>query len=114
MLWEGEEEEEEDEPALSVTARSMMVQVWGRDADSFRPERWENNFDPGLSFLPFLRGPRDCVGRNFAMLEAAVVLSMLYKEFTFRQIEGEPEESLSYSVTLKPMHGVRVIPVHRR
>ena len=89
-------------------------QMWGPDAEEFRPERWEeNNFDPGLYFLPFLRGPRDCIGRNFAMLEAKVVLSLLYKNFTFRQIEGEPEERLSQSITLKPLHGVRLIPVLR-
>lgn len=31
--------------------------LWGEDAEDFRPERWEG-LSPGFNFLPFNAGPR--------------------------------------------------------
>lgn len=41
--------------------------IYGPDADSFRPERWEENSKRGWSFLPFNGGPRICLGREFSL-----------------------------------------------
>lgn len=32
-----------------------------------------------LQFVPFIQGPRNCLGQYFALLEARVVLSLLCK-----------------------------------
>ena len=60
-------------------------EIWGPDADEFRPERWIEN--GGLTdrqknaFIPFSYGPRACVGRNVAEMEmkmiAATITSMV-------------------------------------
>lgn len=36
--------------------------LWGADADDFKPERWESA-RPTFEFLPFNAGPRICPGR---------------------------------------------------
>lgn len=37
--------------------------LWGQDAEEFRPERWEGLL-PGFNFLPFNGGPRICPGKS--------------------------------------------------
>lgn len=38
--------------------------VFGEDAESFRPERWlEPGFRPGWAYVPFSGGPRVCIGQ---------------------------------------------------
>lgn len=32
-----------------------------------------------LQFVPFIQGPRNCLGQHFALLEARVVLGLLLK-----------------------------------
>ncbi|GLY93098.1 cytochrome P450 [Actinoplanes sp. NBRC 103695] len=60
------------------------------DPDVFRPERWlEGKLPPeALPFAPFGAGPRYCPGRNLALIEAAMVTSVLGREFDF-----EPDHS---------------------
>lgn len=38
--------------------------IYGEDADEFRPERWEGDKlkNVGLGFMPFHAGPRICLG----------------------------------------------------
>ena len=46
-------------------------ELYGNDAESFRPERWDPNIDNevnlkgiGWGYLPFNGGPRVCIGRK--------------------------------------------------
>lgn len=62
---------------------------WGKDANEFIPERWENDqVKKSLQlwrFIPFNGGPRICLGMNFALTEAAFTLARLCQ--TFKDIE---------------------------
>ena len=48
----------------SVHVMHRRKDIWGPDADEFRPERWVGR-KPGWEYLPFNGGPRICLGREF-------------------------------------------------
>lgn len=57
--------------------------IYGPDAEEFRPERWapEEGLRPGWGYLPFNGGPRICVGQQFALAEASYTIVRLLQEF---------------------------------
>uniref|UniRef100_A0A914V6Y3 Cytochrome P450 n=1 Tax=Plectus sambesii TaxID=2011161 RepID=A0A914V6Y3_9BILA len=65
--------------------------IWGEDADSFRPER----FDPDtlseprhpMAWQPFGAGPRICMGMRFALLEAKMTMCHLLKRFRIQKCD---------------------------
>ncbi|KAK4096419.1 cytochrome P450 [Parathielavia hyrcaniae] len=63
---------------LSVPTYSIhhSREIWGPDADEFRPERWER-LTPRQknAFIPFSYGPRACVGRNVAEMEMKLIVA---------------------------------------
>lgn len=67
-------------------------EVWGQDADDFRPERWlqnDSHSDFEKAFNPFSFGPRQCVGRNLGMLELQLLIATLFKHFNFELVEPD-------------------------
>ena len=50
---------------------------------SFAPERWlrGDRPAPAVAYLPFLTGPRKCMGQPLAELELLVVLATLTRNF---------------------------------
>ena len=60
--------------------------VWGADAeefdpDRFRPERFKSV--PPNAYRPFGTGMRACIGRQFALQEATLVLGLVLQRFEF-------------------------------
>lgn len=64
-------------------------ELWGPDADEFRPERWEKR-RPGWDYLPFNGGPRICIGQQFALTEIAYVVTRM-----MQRIDGLDGAALS-------------------
>ena len=88
---------------LSVPTYSLHrnKDVWGADAESFRPERWIEAMEEGGSggvpnkfqkaFNPFSFGPRACVGRNLASMELLMIIGSLLRRYEFvLEKPGEP------------------------
>ena len=51
-------------------------EIWGPDADEFRPERWNTvTSRQKNAFIPFSHGPRACVGRNVAEMELKMIVA---------------------------------------
>jgi enediyne biosynthesis protein E7 len=78
---------------------------WERPGD-FLPERFgEGAEPPGFSYLPFSGGPRQCIGRSFALLEAQIVLAVLVRGARLRLLPGHAVEPEAL-VTLRPRDGL--------
>ena len=81
--------------------------LWGEDADVFRPERWESR-KPGWDYLPFNGGPRICIGQQFALTETAYVIIRLMQRVD--AIDGAQLGPIRHGLTLTncPANGVKV------
>jgi cytochrome P450 len=76
------------------------------DPDRFAPDRSAGR--PRLAWFPFLGGPHQCIGQEFAMMEMTLVISMLVQSFRLRLAPGarvEPRPMLS----LRPRDGLPMI-----
>ena len=88
---------------------------WFPDHASFRPERFAPEAEaalPKLAWLPFGAGPRACIGRGFAMMEAKLLLAVMAQRHRLALVPGHRVEVLP-RVTLVPRHGMRMT-VHAR
>lgn len=65
--------------------------VYGPDAEELRPERWEGNqTNPfGWAYFPFNRGPRACLGQDFALMEVSYTILRLLQAFEIKLPAGE-------------------------
>jgi cytochrome P450 len=84
---------------------------WYDAPEEFRPERWEDGLAkrlPRFAYFPFGGGPRQCIGNNFALMEATLVLATIAQRYRFRLVQGHPVVPLP-SITLRPRHGIRAI-----
>ncbi|OQE32751.1 hypothetical protein PENFLA_c001G04217 [Penicillium flavigenum] len=85
----------------SVYVLHRRKDIYGPDADEFRPGRWENGAlnNVGYGYLPFNGGPRICLGQEFALLEAAYTVVRLLQ--TYETIEMERAKSLIYLLGMR-------------
>jgi cytochrome P450 len=73
------------------------------DPERFSPERSATR--PEYAYFPFGGGPRGCVGRQFAMMEAQIILAMVAQRFRLRAVPGHAVQPYPI-LTLRPRHGV--------
>jgi cytochrome P450 len=78
--------------------------------EQFVPDRWLDGLQkrlPKYAFFPFGGGQRICIGANFAMMEAGIILSMLLPRFRF---EPAPDHEVAVwpGFTLRPRSGVHL------
>jgi cytochrome P450 len=81
---------------------------WYQEPLQFRPERWTEEFDRErhkYAFFPFGGGPRFCIGSNFAMMEAILLLASIAQRFEWKLDAGH-DIGVQASVTLRPRNGV--------
>lgn len=81
----------------------------------FRPDRWTENFEaelPDYAYIPFGGGRRTCIGREFALLEARLVLATIGQRFRLEN-EGSGEIALAPQITTQ-IEGGLPMTVHGR
>lgn len=92
----------------SVYLMHRRKDIWGPDADEFRPERWEGR-KVGWEFLPFNGGPRICLGQQFALTESSYVTVRLLQRFdAIENMEQDPVVKQHLTLTSCKAGGVKV------
>eukprot|EP01012_Entosiphon_sulcatum_P004823 TRINITY_DN1199_c1_g1_i5.p1 TRINITY_DN1199_c1_g1~~TRINITY_DN1199_c1_g1_i5.p1 ORF type:complete len:282 (+),score=27.47 TRINITY_DN1199_c1_g1_i5:511-1356(+) len=93
----------------SAYATHRLPDVWP-EPDKFNPDRFsESARKPQAgAFIPFGAGPRRCVGEPLALMEAAVVLSLLVRNFSFEMASSEPLQE-AVSLTMHVANGVWMV-----
>ncbi|MFM1652162.1 cytochrome P450 [Brevibacillus sp. B_LB10_24] len=84
--------------------------------DQFIPERFEGDLlkrIPQFAFFPFGGGPRICIGNNFALMEAALVIATVAQRFQLRLAPDHPPVETEPLVTLRPKNGIRMLVKQR-
>jgi cytochrome P450 len=82
-----------------------------KNADVFDPERWETEEVKQIdkfAYFPFAAGPRMCIGNNFALLEADIILAKVIQQFDFNYM-GESAPEMAPTLTLRVKNGM---PMH--
>ncbi len=97
-----------DTPANAVITMSPYVthrhaDFWD-DPERFDPQRFtpERKAErPRYTYLPFGGGPRLCIGNNFAMTEAILLLASIVQRYRLTLVPGTPV-ALEPLITLRP------------
>jgi cytochrome P450 len=97
----------------TVTIPVRAIQRDGRfydDPETFRPSRWDGDLRKELhnfAYAPFSGGPRICIGREFALMEAKLTLATIGREYDLYWLgentdEGEPPTSPEMTLRMSP------------
>ncbi|KAI3861224.1 hypothetical protein MKX03_016646 [Papaver bracteatum] len=87
-------------------------EYWGDDSEEFKPERFADGVSNApkykLAYFPFSRGPKVCIGQNFALIEAKMALTMILQNFSF-QLSPSYTHAPRIVFNLAPQHGAQII-----
>ncbi len=101
----GREVRRGDTVILPIYALHRHRKLW-ENPDRFDPDRFA---DAGkiarFAYLPFGDGPRICIGQNFALQEAVIILATLLARFRFDPVQGRDPKPVMI-LTLRPEGGV--------
>ena len=94
------------ETHLSVWRLGRDDRFWDH-ATEFRPSRWAETTPraEGYRYIPFGAGPRQCIGRRFALLEAKIVLATIGQQY---RLDPQSELSVEPRMTTQPADNVPV------
>ena len=91
---------------LPIWALHRHEMWWDRPTE-FDPDRFDPVSGPRrdkYQYLPFGAGPRVCVGADFAMMQAQIILATLIQRFRFRPSQPAPHPVMT--MTVRPEPGV--------
>ena len=93
---------------VNIGAMQRDTDIWGQDAEDFRPERWEG-MKTGWHYIPFSGGPRICPGQQLTLAECAYVLARLMQRFESME-NRDPEMAFieQSRLTVESRNGVKV------
>jgi cytochrome P450 / NADPH-cytochrome P450 reductase len=89
---------------ILVAALHRDLSIWGPNADAFNPENFSREAEakrPINAWKPFGNGQRACIGRGFAMHEAALAIGMILQRFKLVDVHRY-QLHLKETLTMKP------------
>src|SRR3954465_6696720 len=89
---------------ILVLALHRDPSVWGPNPDAFDPENFSREAEakrPVNAWKPFGNGQRACIGRGFAMHEAALAIGMILQRFKLVDV-NRYQMQLKETLTIKP------------
>ncbi|KAK8136875.1 n-alkane-inducible cytochrome P450 [Apiospora sp. TS-2023a] len=103
----------------SVYHLHRREEIYGSDSKLYRPQRWESGelikkARPGAGYVDFNAGPRICLGKDFALMEASYAIIRILQAYPRLSLApGIPNEPVgterqTYTIGLSPADGVHV------
>ncbi|GMH08984.1 hypothetical protein Nepgr_010824 [Nepenthes gracilis] len=97
---------------IDVVAMHHDQALWGANVNEFKPERFSQDLNGNckhkMGYVPFGFGGRMCIGRNYAIMEYKIVLSLILSKFSF-SLSPSYRHSPTYSFSLRPRYGVPLV-----
>ncbi|KAL1308355.1 hypothetical protein HN51_050298 [Arachis hypogaea] len=97
--------------AMTLTSHTD-TDIWGLDAYKFKPERFANGVSGACKlphmYMPFGMGPRVCLGRDLAITELKILLSLILCNFSF-SLSPKYIHSPSLKLVVEPEFGVDLL-----
>jgi cytochrome P450 len=90
-------------------------EMWWEKPEEFDPDRFSPKARTGRDkhlHLPFGAGPRVCVGADFAMTQARIILATLVQRFRFSPSKPTPKPIMTMTVRPEPGVFVEVEPLN--
>ncbi|HEY2007457.1 MAG TPA: cytochrome P450 [Rhizomicrobium sp.] len=89
-------------------------EMWWERPQEFDPGRFASENRGRLNkyqYLPFGAGPRVCVGADFAMMQARIILATLIAQFRFTPTSPHPRPVMMMTVRPEPGVFLNVVPI---
>jgi cytochrome P450 len=93
---------------ISVQGVHHREDLW-ENAQAFEPRRFvgnETDETGNYSYLPFIQGPRNCLGQYLALLEARVVMANLLRKFKFTSSRETNGAKHTKMIPIAPADGI--------
>ncbi|MFV8170197.1 cytochrome P450 [Mycolicibacterium peregrinum] len=100
--------------ALALTSTLHRDPRWGHDPEAFDPDRFtpeQMRTRPGGLYKPFGTGERSCIGRQFALHEAVLMLAVLIRRY---DLIADPDYTLQVQERLTMMPAGFRLTLRRR
>lgn len=94
---------------IPLYAMQHRADLWGKDVEEFRPERWETH-RAGWEYIPFGAGARKCLGQQFGRQEVGYVVSRFCQKYDRieNMEEGDGRIRLHHAIENRSGTGVQV------
>ncbi|EGO03799.1 hypothetical protein SERLA73DRAFT_69628 [Serpula lacrymans var. lacrymans S7.3] len=94
---------------IPIRVVNTWKEIWGEDAEEFRPERWLNlpkEYNSTFSLLSFIAGPHACIGKTMAIMEMKAILAGIIAKFAFEPAYVGQVAKPTAAITMKPADGM--------
>jgi cytochrome P450 len=94
--------------ALVVPFVLHRLPAYWPDPETFNPDRFsaeQSAARPKFVYVPFGAGPRQCIGNQFALIEAHLIVATLAQRYHLRLVPKHKVEPWPL-ITLRPRHGM--------